>query len=90
MSFDVNQDVTVYVAHDDRAPIPSWMASFTDTGDDLLTTDTTLSIFAKDFPAGTITLGGNQAATTSMYTVVIVGKDDNNRPAPPKGLRILP
>jgi hypothetical protein len=32
ITFDVNQDVTVYVAHDDRITIkPSWMASFTDT-----------------------------------------------------------
>jgi len=67
LSFEVTQNVTVYVAHDDRSlSKPTWLLEFTDTGDQLATTDTTLSIFARDFPAGTITLGGNQNYDTSM------------------------
>jgi fibronectin type 3 domain-containing protein len=81
LTFEVNQDVTVYVAHDDRITTkPSWLVSFTDTGDNLVTTYgtsyTTLSIFASDYLAGTITLGGNEGGGYSMYTVVIVGNGD--------------
>ena len=65
LSFDVNQDVTVYVAHDDFiTDKPSWLLDFTDTGDQLVTTDKSLSIYAKKFPAGTVTLGGNEGPWT--------------------------
>jgi len=95
LSFNVDQNVTIYVGHDDRAASkPSWMVSFNDTGDDLMTTDATLSIFARDSQAGTITLGGNQASTYSMYVVMIVGKGDsplhgNSPPAAPSGLTVV-
>lgn len=74
--FNVNQDVTVYVAHDDRiASKPSWMRSYTDTNVDIITEDTTLSVFAKSFSAGTIALGGNGGGKeNSMYTVTITGQ----------------
>ena len=75
LSFDVNQDVTVYVAHDDFVKDkPSWLLDFTDTGDQLVTTDKSLSIYARDFSAGTITLGGNDGPGNSMYVVVLVGR----------------
>jgi hypothetical protein len=90
LSFDVNQDVTIYVAHDNRiAQKPSWLASFTDSGDDLITTDTSFSLFAKDFPAGTVTLGGNEACDLSMYMVVVVGKGSGSPPPAPTGLKII-
>jgi hypothetical protein len=88
LTFDVNQDVSVYVAHDDRITTkPSWMTSFTDTGDDFVSR----GIWKKDFTAGTITLGGNEGGSnyTSMYTVIIVGQGnvvDTVSPAPPQGL----
>ena len=74
LSLDVNQDVTVYVAHDDLiTDKPSWLLDFTDTGDQLVTTDKSLSIYAKNFPAGTVTLGGKLAegavGQSSNYTV---------------------
>jgi hypothetical protein len=80
LTLDVNQDVTVYVAHDDRITTkPSWLTSFTDTGNDLVTTDTALSIFANNFLAGTITLGGNEGkGNRSMYTVIIVKYDGSS------------
>jgi hypothetical protein len=86
LSFDVNQDVTVYVAHDDLIKSkPAWLASFTDTGDALVTTDLdkSLSLYAKDFPAGTVTLGGNEGPGDSMYVVVLVGEADSSIPQPP-------
>ena len=62
LSFDVNQDVIVYVAHDDAIGTkPLWLTSvFTDTGDNIVTTDTTLSIFESNFLSGTVILGGNR------------------------------
>jgi subtilisin family serine protease len=76
LSFDANQDVTVYVCHDDRiGNKPSWLTSFTDTGKNIVTTETTLSIYESNYLAGTITLGGNDGNTgSSMYTVIVVGQ----------------
>ncbi|MEO8325151.1 MAG: Ig-like domain-containing protein, partial [Nitrospirota bacterium] len=77
LSFTVNQPVSVYVAHGDRiSPKPSWLSSFTDTGIDLITSDTPLRLFVRSFPAGTITLGGNVPSGTngnlfSMYSVIV-------------------
>ena len=76
ITFDISQDVTVYVAHDDRiSPKPSWMAGFVDTGMDLVSAGGgTFSLFAKDFPPGTVGLGGNidsGSTSYSMYTVVV-------------------
>jgi hypothetical protein len=94
MSFELSDDATVYVAHDDRITTkPSWMDSFTDTGQDIVTTDADFSVFAKDCAAGTVMLGGNDVSSEgsykSMYSVIIVGENDSgpegNRPA---GLRI--
>ena len=76
LSFDVNQDVTVYVGYDIRiSGTPSWLLDFTDTGDEIVTSDTTFKLFAKDFSAGTITLGGNDSGGGgSMYTVIVTSK----------------
>lgn len=75
LSFEVNQDVTVYVAHDDRFTTkPSWLSGWVDTGLDLVSEGGTLSLFQRGFGAGTVTLGGNTAggvAENSMYTVVV-------------------
>ena len=76
LSFEVNQDVTVYVAHDLRiANKPAWLDEFAQTGDDLLTSDAVFTIFAKDFPVGVVTLGGNAGSgNSSMYVVIVVPK----------------
>ena len=96
LSFEVNQDVAVYVAHDDRKPTkPSWLLeSFRDTGQNLVTTDAILSLFRNDFKAGTVNLGGNEAPGNSMYTVVILEQEmapifDTELPDPPVGLTII-
>ncbi len=80
LSFDVNQSVSVYVAYDDRlVNIPLLLSSFVDTGEDLVTSDATFSLYEKDFPAGKVTLGGNRGNyTSSMYSVIVV--PDNSPP----------
>ncbi len=73
LRFTVNQPVSVSVAYDVRlTPKPSWLSTFTDTGKNLVTSDTTLHLFARTFPAGTITLGGNASVGSgSMYSVIV-------------------
>ena len=97
ITFDVSQDVSVYVAHDDRIIVkPSWMTSFTDTGDDLVIASQAHSIWKKNFTAGTITLGGNAGGSnSSMYSIKIVEQGtgstpDITPPSPPTGLFFTP
>ena len=73
LGFTVNQPVSVSVAYDVRlTPKPSWLSTFTDTGKNLVTSDTTLHLLARSFPAGTITLGGNASVGSgSMYSVIV-------------------
>ncbi len=69
--FDVNKDVTVYVARDDKnRNKPSWLEAFTDTGEDVVISDKIFSLFSHDYLAGTITLGGNENGR-KMYTVIV-------------------
>jgi hypothetical protein len=79
ITFQVNQDVTVYVVYpkvsmEDR---PSWLAEWTDTGDSIATTDRSFGVLAKDFPAGTVSLGGNEGGA-SMYTVLVRPQDTSS------------
>jgi len=73
LEFDVNKDVTVYVAYDDRiSSKPLWLESFMDTGDKLIGGGGTFSLYAKNFSAGHIALGGNEGNNSrSMYNVVL-------------------
>ncbi len=75
VAFDVSAPVTVYVAHDDRITAkPSWLGTYTDTGENVVSGGGTFSLWAKDFAAGRVVLGGNIASGTtsaSMYTVVV-------------------
>jgi len=75
LTFNINQVCTVYVAHNDVITTkPSWLGTFTDTGEDLVTDDrgNHFSLYAKDFGIGTVTLGGNEGGMESMYSVVVV------------------
>lgn len=75
LSFEVNIDVTIYIAHDERIlNKPLWLANFTHTGDKLATSDATFDIFAREFSAGPIILGGNEGGSKSMYIPIIVPK----------------
>lgn len=73
-SFEVDQPVTVYVAHDDAIqPKPDWLAAFRDTGVDIVIGErTTMSLYEKEFSPGKVTLGGNYGfGQTRMYLVFI-------------------
>ncbi len=94
LSFDVNQPVIVFVAHDDRyATKPAWLADFTDSGSDV-TIQTNFSLFRKSFPQSTIVLGGNvnpaDPGDHSMYTVIVVPESApvGSPPDDPRNLRI--
>lgn len=75
LRFEVNQSVTVYVAHDSRITTkPAWLSTFADTGQDLTLSGhgDPFQLFAQSFPAGTITLGGNASGGGySMYFVIV-------------------
>ncbi|MCX9029970.1 MAG: right-handed parallel beta-helix repeat-containing protein [Candidatus Methanoperedens sp.] len=77
LQFDVNQDVTVYVAYDDRiSPKPSWLtSSFTDTGENLVRDGPiTFSIYSKAYPSGHVSLSGNSVPSGGaggMYVVIV-------------------
>ncbi len=72
LRFDLFENATVYVAHDDRLARPLWLSTFTDSGLDLVSGGGTFSLFQKEYSAGdTVRLGINGGGG-SMYTVVIV------------------
>ena len=77
LTFDVSEPVVIYVALDDRLSQPSWMvtAGFEDSLLDLAAEGTQglFSLYHRQFPAGTVSLGGNEGVNnSSMYTVVIL------------------
>lgn len=73
LSFTVDRNVTVYVAHDERITTkPAWLAGFTATSDTLSSDGGLFRVYRRDFPAGTITLGGNGGTDNqSMYNVIL-------------------
>jgi hypothetical protein len=82
ISFDVNQDVTVYVAYDIRGTsLPNWLADWDDTGVIIETDDTDLKLYASDFSAGQVVLGGNLAegasGADSNYIVIVESNTSN-------------
>lgn len=76
LSFDVDQDITLYIAHDEAInPRPGWLSAFEDTGVTLSAgKDSAMSLFKKDFAAGRIELGGNGGSEAGelMYSIIIV------------------
>ncbi|MBU0707380.1 hypothetical protein KKG41_03335 [Patescibacteria group bacterium] len=86
LMFEVNREVYVYVAYDDRATsLPNWLADdFTDIGESIGVTDigvNTLNLYKKKFFTGSVTLGGNfaegAAGAESMYAVLIQPTETN-------------
>lgn len=79
LTFTANRSVVVNIAYDKRGTPPTWLSSsFTDTGETLVTTDpgaSPLNLWRKQYPAGSITLGGNLAAgasgASSMYAIAV-------------------
>jgi len=89
LSFDVNQNVTVYIAYDDRYPLkPLWLQDFTDTGENISVGSVSMSLFKKVYLSGTVALGGNVnpggTGDNNMYTVFVIagGTDISDTTAP--------
>lgn len=89
-TFKVKEDVTVFIAHDDRIVVkPTWMADWKDTGDDLTDNQTspkvTYSIWEKSFAANSVVTlgenGGNTGAT--QYIVIVKGQKGPKAAAKP-------
>jgi hypothetical protein len=78
----VNQAVTAYVAYDNRASsLPFWITDhYTEQGEGIGVTDgaSPLQLWARDFPAGEVVMGGNKAegasGAASMYAVLLRGQ----------------
>jgi hypothetical protein len=72
MTFTLSSPTTVYVAYDSRVSVlPAWLSGFTDMGDTILTSlssQPSLKIYRKDFPAGCVDLGANKASPASAVT----------------------
>lgn len=90
LSFALGQSAAVYVAHDVRIPLPTWLQSqFLDTGVSVNnnngTPGSTFEIYSNLYPSGTtVQLGSNtQSGTTigDMYSV-IVAQTTTNATAP--------
>lgn len=74
LSFYVNQAVTLFIAFDASiTPLPMWLQEWDSTGQQIKTTDDVpLNVYTKNFPAGTIVLGGNYGNNSgSMYVVLL-------------------
>lgn len=79
LTFDADRPVRVYVAYDAAADArPEWMAPFQDTGLRVRTDNPQApvhAVFRRDYPIGTINLGGNKAtgaAGVNAHYIVIV------------------
>lgn len=75
LSFGLNRDARVYVAYQNDHPRPLWLGGWTDTGDDITADAGSLGtlvrdVLFKDFPAGTVSLGGNEFGG-NMYSVIV-------------------
>ena len=86
-TFTAGSDITVYTAVDSRVTssgLPSWLSSWTKTGDSIYTSnDLTLEIFKKTYSKGSqITLGTNGGSTGCVNYIVLVTE---NAPEPLNG-----
>lgn len=74
VSFNVDEAVTVFVAYDFRnTPIPTWLATWNNTGDVIEASHTTMNLYRKDFDAGVVSLDGNELGN-SMYVALVAAK----------------
>lgn len=94
LAFDVKRNATVYVALDQRKipdHVPAWLDSWEKTSWVIETTDATFQLYSKGYPAGRVSLGGNEGpGDSSMYFVI--AKDSGGPPwnkvlRAPRGLK---
>ena len=78
LTFELDRGATVYVAYDaDATSLPDWLnpatSTYTSTGLQVTTTQTTYQVYSRTVSAGTVTLGGNNATgaagASEMYLV---------------------
>jgi hypothetical protein len=78
LSFSINREAVVHVAYHGTS-VPGWMSAqgFSATGQTLVIAKSgeqqTFHLYARTFPAGTVTLGSNLPGTSGaeMYTVIV-------------------
>jgi hypothetical protein len=60
------------VGYDSRIPSrPAWLQAWTDSSSEIQGSDAVFRVYEKDFAAGRVVLGGNDAMNFSMYMVAI-------------------
>ncbi|WP_221392227.1 T9SS type A sorting domain-containing protein [Dyadobacter sp. NIV53] len=85
LSFKLSEKSYIYVLYDPRATtLPAWLQGWQKLNDKVYTTDSGtsyLNVYAKEYPAGNITVGGNLAAPAAgaltNYIVAAVPSSDN-------------
>jgi hypothetical protein len=72
IAFEINKDVAILVAYDAQAAPhrPGWLASWTDTGDTLVSASGVYTLYRRSFARGLVALGGNELGFSS-YAVVV-------------------
>lgn len=73
LTFTLDRPSLVYVAFDRRQRLPSWLATWADTGERLSAGGfpSQASLLVLPFDAGQVTLGGNEGGQ-SMYNVLVI------------------
>lgn len=83
ITFTVTQPATVFVAYDSRISVlPTWLSDWTRTPDHWNGAKVGTDVYAKDFPAGQVTLGGNEMGY-SMYNVAVAPQGGAQPPTEP-------
>lgn len=76
LSVALTCDSMVYILHNDAYTAkPSWLGQFADTGDHIVTTHGTFSVYLRSLSTGRITLGSNTDNGLSdygMYSVLVL------------------
>lgn len=81
IKFKIDRNAIVYIAYNDcYSDKPSWLSQFRDTGESMVLTDAentlaTYSLYAREFSAGSVLLGGNisqgEFQECGMYSIII-------------------
>lgn len=90
LRFDLAADATVWIAHDTAIPTkPAWLASWTDTGEDItLTTGTSnfasprvLRLYSRDYASGSSVELGPNGGTNNQVMYLTVVKSASSQPS---------
>jgi len=85
LSFTLTKSAVVYVCHDSRLKkVPSWLKhDFSETVMIIETTHTKHNVFRQEFPAGVVSLGGNEGRRRHCSNYfVLIGSDDTDKSLP--------